>query len=141
MKYVLVFEEDQKLARLIKKGLEEQFPNISVSTAPDPYEAMNLMAFRQFDYIIADCHLQYTTTKKIFELFERDFCIDPTLNSNASREFQKINVITFSSAQPRKSVVPRSSHFKYLGHVLKRKKIEGILGDMRSFIQTPILAS
>lgn len=129
---VLVVEDDPDMADIIKAGLQVEMKDIHLTMASDPYEALNLVADECFDIMILDWNLPdfngYQTIKKAEDELE----LDPTIPLDWDRK--QIPVVVISSHAKTECRIPLTKHFKFAGHVDKKRKLTEIIHDLKGFI-------
>jgi len=129
---LLLVEDDEDMARLLKNSLIAMYPRTNIQLAHDPYEALDYMLDKHYEVLISDWNLPSMKAKKIFQVAEQNFGIDPTINEIWDRK--KTNVITFSTQDSIECRLSTTRHFNYLGHVGKRQNFETILGQLKNHI-------
>ncbi len=129
---ILLVEDDEDMAQLLKSSLTAMYPRTNIQLAHDPYEALDYMLDKHYEVLISDWNLPSMKAKKIFQVAEQNFGIDPTINEIWDRK--KTNVITFSTQDSIECRLSTTRHFNYLGHVGKRQTFATILNQLRNHI-------
>lgn len=106
--------------------------NCHVDVAPDPFEAINLMAEKFFDLIILDWSLPGFTGPETLVQAEKILKLDPALPIQWDRK--KVPVVLFSSFKKNECPMRKTKHFNFVGYISKAQPLKDIVDAFGEFI-------
>lgn len=93
-KRILIIDDDQDLSELLKSLLGSD-KNLTIKTAQDPFEAIDMMTEQVFDMIVLDWNLPKMNGLETLLQTEKWFKSDPNLLSEWDN--RKVPVVIFSA--------------------------------------------
>jgi len=131
-KRVLIIDGDRKMCHLLKAFLQQDV-ELKVSTAQDPFEAMDMMTAQAFDLIVIEWNLPKLNGLETLLATERGFKFEPNLPLEWDEK--KVPVIILSDCEKSSCKAPYTKHFRYLAYINKAKSIEQIVGTLKFHFQ------
>jgi len=119
---ILIVDDDVELGWLLKSRLRREFPYIEISTASDPYEAINMVHENVYSLILLDWNLQDLNGREMLKKAEEEFRIDPAMPDNWF--INKPAVVVLSADSKDKCKIGNLDHFRYCGHIDKAHSLE-----------------
>ncbi len=131
-KRVLLIDDDMDISGALRVGFERT--GISqLDVAADPFEAINMMIDKFYNFVILDWNLPALNGSDTLRRAGQAMATELDLPNQW--DYQKVPVVIFSSS-PREICIPKKNkHFSYVGFVSKNQPINQILGAMKGFIQ------
>ena len=127
-KRVLIIDDDQRMSHLLQDLLQFD-PNLKVSIAQDPYDAMDMMTDQAFDLIVLEWNLPVLNGLETLLATERGFKFEPNLP--LEWDDKKVPVIILSGCEKSECKPPYTKHFRYLAYINKANNIENIIENLR----------
>ena len=135
MKKILIIDQDQEMSQLLKNLLQYD-EKIKVTTAQDPFDAMDMMTDQAFDLIISEWDLPKLNGLETLLETEKGFKFDPNLP--LEWEDKKVPVIFLSGCEKSVCKPPYTKHFRYLAYINKASNIESIVEKLRYQFQRAV---
>ena len=127
-KKVLIIDDDQDMSEVLQSFLEKD-EHYAISTAQDPFEAMDMMTEQVFDLIVLDWNLPKMNGLETLIQTEKWFRCDPNLL--LEWEDRRVPVIIFTGNEKAICKAPYTKHFRYSGYVNKSNTIETIVNSLK----------
>jgi len=128
VKRILMIDDDLEMSQLLKSILQKD-EKIKITTAQDPFDAMDMMNDQAFDLIVLEWNLPKLNGLETLLATERGFKFDPNLP--LEWEDKKVPVIILSGCEKSSCKPPYTKHFRYLAYINKTDQLENIVNHLR----------
>lgn len=129
---ILVIDDDRELSELLKHTLGSTLENTQVLVTHDPYEAMNAMTERSFDLILLDWNLPGLDGAQTLQKADQVFQFEPDVPT--AWDTKQTPVLVLSGDLRSDCKVQKTKHFKYVGHINKKNKINSIVESIKKHL-------
>jgi len=129
---ILVIDDDRELTQLLQYTLGNSLENTQVSVTHDPYEAMNAMTEKDFDLILLDWNLPGLDGAQTLQKADQVFQFEPDVPR--SWDSKPTPVVVLSGDLRSDCKVSKTKHFKYVGHINKKNKLNHIVEAIKKHL-------
>ena len=129
---ILLIDDDRELTQLLKHRIGATLENTQVLITHDPYEAMNAMTEKAFDLILLDWNLPGLDGAQTLQKADQVFQFEPDVPR--SWDSKPTPVVVLSGQLRSDCKVLKTKHFKYVGHINKKNKLNHIVEAIKKHL-------
>jgi CheY-like chemotaxis protein len=126
-KKVLFIEDDEDFREVLVQQLEN-YLDVKVTVAQDPYEAINNFVDDYFDFVILDWNLPEMNGKETLKEAEFSLSRDPNISFKWDKA--QVPVVVLSGFDKKNYTDLNSGFFRFAGFVTKNQSLEGIMNNL-----------
>ncbi|MBK7960050.1 MAG: response regulator [Bdellovibrionales bacterium] len=134
-KRVLLIDDDQDISGALQKGFKHEGLS-HLEVASDPFEAINMMTEKFYNFIILDWNLPAFNGGETLRKAGQAMAIELDLPNQW--DYQRVPVVIFSSSPKEFSIPRKNKHFNYIGFVSKNQPLNQIVDLLNGFIQREV---